>query len=56
MGFFDSNIFQDVLALFIMGYFLLSFYSIFKKQTVKDTIAQLKDWYNGLDAEEVENE
>ncbi len=51
MGFFESKIFQDIIALFILGYFGLSFYSIFRKQTVADTIAQFKEWYNNLDVE-----
>lgn len=51
MGFFDSKMFQDILALFIISYFLMAFYSMFKKQGVKDTIAQIKEWYAGLDGE-----
>jgi len=51
LGFFDSKMFQDILALGILGYFGLAFYSMFRKQTVKDTFAQIKEWYNNLDME-----
>ena len=52
MGFFDSQIFQSLLSGGIIVYFMLIFYSVFKKQSVKITLQEIKDWYNGLEGEE----
>jgi len=51
MGFFDSKMFQDFLAMVIILGFLLAFYSMFRKQKMKDTMEQIKEWYRGLDGD-----
>ena len=52
MGFLDSKIFQDLLSMTIIAFFAMAVYSLFRKQTVKDTMAQIKEWWNNLDGEE----
>ena len=54
MGFWESNMIQNGLAVAIIIYFLLFVYSAYRKRTVKQTLTEIKDWYQNLDGEENE--
>ena len=52
MGFLESKVFQDTLATVVIGYFGLMFYSLFRKQTVKETFEQIKEWWENMEGDE----